>query len=112
MIARIWHGTTKATDAHAYGEFLKQRAVPDYAGVAGNKGVHILRRVDGETAHFLTLTYWESREAIRAFAGDDIAKAKYYPEDKGFLLEFEPTVQHFQVVSRKSTDPKVKGKHA
>jgi heme-degrading monooxygenase HmoA len=101
MIARIWHGMTKATDAERYTKFLKERAVPDYAGVKGNKGVHILRRIDGDAAHFLTLTYWESRDAIRAFAGDDIAKAKYYPEDKDFLLEFEPTVAHYKVVGAK-----------
>ncbi len=114
MIARIWHGMTKASDAERYTEFLNQRAVPDYAGVKGNKGVHILRQIDGERAHFLTLTFWASREAIRAFAGADIAKAKYYPEDKDFLLGFEPTVTHYEVVTAKpkTKRAKAKAKHA
>jgi hypothetical protein len=47
----------------------------------------------------MTLTHWESRLAIEAFAGKDIARAKYYPEDSGFLLEFEPTVQHHELYS-------------
>ena len=97
MIARIWHGRTRAGDADAYLRFLHERAVPDYAGTPGNRGVWILHRVDGDEAHFLTLTHWESLEAIRAFAGDEVSKAKYYPEDDGFLLEFEPTVEHYEV---------------
>ena len=97
MIARIWHGMTTATKADEYLEFLKERAIPDYKSVEGNKGVHILRRVEGETAHFLTLTFWESALAIEKFAGPEIEKAKYYPEDKEFLLEFEPTVTHYEV---------------
>ena len=60
-------------------------------------GVHILHRVEGDRAHFLTLTFWDSRKAIEAFAGKDIEIAKYYPEDKNFLLEFERTVTHYEV---------------
>ncbi len=97
MIARLWHGRTRARDYDAYWAFLQQRAVPDYRGTPGNQGVRLFRRLDGEQAHFLTLSYWISTEAVRAFAGDDIAVAKYYPEDREYLLEFEPTVQHFEV---------------
>jgi hypothetical protein len=42
---------------------------------------------------------WGGRAAIRAFAGDDLLKSKYYAENKEFLLEFEPEVQHFTVVA-------------
>lgn len=97
MIARIWHGRTEAAQADAYFEFLKERAVPDYQGTPGNRGVFLFRRIDGNQAHFLTLTHWDSLEAIEAFAGADISQAKYYPEDAGFLLEFEPTVEHYEL---------------
>lgn len=97
MIARIWHGRTRAADADRYLEFLKERAIPDYKSVPGNQGVYLLRRVEGGEAHFLTLTFWESREAIESFAGADIEQAKYYPEDKDFLLEFEPKAAHYEV---------------
>jgi hypothetical protein len=53
--------------------------------------------LDGDIAHFLTLTHWDSLEAIKAFAGEDISKAKYYPQDRDFLLEFEPTVGHYEL---------------
>jgi heme-degrading monooxygenase HmoA len=97
MIARLWHGVTPATMADAYLAFLRQRALPDYRSVPGNQAAYVLRRTEGEQAHFVTLTFWTSAEAIRAFAGSDIDRAKYYPEDRDFLLEFEPTVQHYEV---------------
>lgn len=97
MIARIWHGVTPIEKADDYLKFLIERAIPDYESVPGNLGVHLLRERRGDQAHFLTLTFWESEDAIRQFAGEDIRRARYYPEDKDFLLEFEPTVTHYEV---------------
>lgn len=51
------------------------------------------------TSHTSWVTHWESEQSIRAFAGDDLLRAKYYPEDQDFLLEFEPKVQHFVVAA-------------
>jgi len=105
MIVRIWHGRTRRERADEYGAFLTMRAIPDYRGVAGNLDVAILRRDEGEVSHFLTVTRWESEQAIRSFAGSEVLKAKYYAEDKDFLLDFEREVQHYSVVARASSDP-------
>lgn len=98
MIVRMWHGRVPTEKSARYRDFLNARAVPDYRSVPGNISVHILERADGAVTHFVTLTFWEGMEAIRRFAGDDVAVAKYYPEDREFLLEFEPTVVHYAVV--------------
>jgi heme-degrading monooxygenase HmoA len=98
VIARLWHGRVPAAKAAAYREFLDRRAIPDYRSVPGTVSVRILERAEGDVVHFVTLTFWDSMDAIRAFAGDDVERAKYYPEDKDFLLEFEPTVTHYEVV--------------
>jgi len=73
--------------------------LPDYGSVSGIIKIQVLRRNAGDVTHFLTVTHWESEEAIRSFAGSDILSAKYYPEDKDFLLEFEAEVQHYEVVA-------------
>jgi heme-degrading monooxygenase HmoA len=99
MIARVWHGKTPIAKADGYLAFLQQRALPDYRGTPGNLAAYILRRDDGDIAHFTTLTHWESLQAIVSFAGADIARAKYYPEDTDYLVEFEPTVQHHELYS-------------
>ncbi len=100
MIVRIWHGRVPTSKADAYRAFLNDRAIPDYKSVEGNRGVYILERREGAVTHFLTLTFWESWEAVRRFAGEDVEAAKYYPEDEEFLLEFEPRVVHYEVVGQ------------
>ncbi|HEX2991238.1 MAG TPA: hypothetical protein VHO49_11200 [Anaerolineales bacterium] len=103
MIARIWHGITPASKADEYLEFLQQTGVRDYQATKGNLGVHILRRIDGDQAHFLILTFWDSVESIKRFAGEDYEKARYYPEDEEYLLEFEETVTHYERVFSSSS---------
>ena len=99
MICRIWHGRTPISKAEAYAQFLKERAIPDYRSVQGNLSVVVMRRDEDAVTHFLTVTHWDSESSIRAFAGQDLLKAKYYPEDKDYLLEFEPRVQHYTVIA-------------
>ena len=100
MIVRLWHGRVPTSKAQAYRAFLNERAIPDYQSVEGNLSVHILERIDGEISHFITMTFWENLKVIRGFAGDNTEEAKYYPEDKEFLLEFEPGVVHYEVVGQ------------
>lgn len=97
MIARLWHGVTPAAKADEYLDFLNRVAVKDYQAPGGNRGVTILRRIEGDRAHFLLITLWESREALIRYAGPEIERAQYYPEDQDFLLEFEPNVMHYEV---------------
>jgi heme-degrading monooxygenase HmoA len=99
-IARLWHGRVPREKAARYREFLVARALPDYRSIPGNLSVRILERDEGAVTHFLLLTEWDSFAAIRAFAGADVEAAKYYPEDREFLLEFEPRVVHYEVASR------------
>lgn len=98
MIARTWHGVTDASKADEYLEYLRKTGVPEYQQTEGNWGVYVLRRIDGDQSHFLLLTLWESENAIKRFAGPEMEKAKYYPEDEKFLLELEPTVTHYEVL--------------
>ena len=100
MVVRMWHGRVPAAKAKAYREFVNHRAIPDYRSVPGNLSALILERAEGEVTHFVTLTLWDSIDAIRLFAGDDIEQAKYYPEDREFLLEYEPRVVHYKVVGQ------------
>jgi heme-degrading monooxygenase HmoA len=96
MLARIWHGVTPAEKADEYLDYLNQTGIPDYLATPGNQGAFVLRRMDGERAHFLTISLWDSLESIKHFAGEDYERARYYAEDRKFLLEFEPTVQHYE----------------
>jgi heme-degrading monooxygenase HmoA len=98
MIVRLWHGRVPSEKASRYREFLNARAIPDYRSVPGNVSVHVLERPEGVVTHFVTMTFWHDMAAIRRFAGSDVEAAKYYPEDREFLLEYEPKVVHYEVV--------------
>ena len=93
MIARFWHGTTKASKGDAYLRFLEESGIKGYRETEGNRGVYVFRRTEGDRTHFLLLSLWDSLDAVRTFAGPAIERAVYYPEDKDFLLEFEPNEQ-------------------
>lgn len=97
-------GTTRLEHAEEYADVLERTGVRDYEETAGNRGVYVLRRLAEDKAHFLTMSLWESLDAIEGFAGSDIDQARYYPEDEAFLLTFEETVHHYEVTSYATPD--------
>lgn len=98
MIARIWRGVTRAEDADAYVDYLDRTGVSEYRSTAGNRGVLVLRALEGERAEFTLVSLWETMDAVRAFAGDDAERAVFYPEDDAFLIDRDLTVRHYDVV--------------
>ncbi len=98
MIARKWHGKVPLNKAGDYHKYLLKTGLKDYASIKGNRGVFLLKRIEADVAHFDTLTFWDDVEAIKRFAGEDYENAKYYDEDKDYLLEFEPLVIHYEVL--------------
>jgi len=88
MIARIWRGVA-ATDANAdaYHRHVTSRVLPELPSIAGYRGAKVLRRKDGARVEFLVVTFWESMDAIRKFAGAHPEKAVVEPEAKAVLAE-------------------------
>lgn len=97
MIIRQWRGRVPHDKADAYAEVMKRLAIPDYSSVDGLLAYYFTRADKPDHTEFLLITHWESIEAIKQFAGDDYNKAKYYDEDKEYLLEFAEFVEHFEV---------------
>jgi heme-degrading monooxygenase HmoA len=94
IITRIWHGTTRAEQSEKYLQYVVDTGIADYKKTPGNLGVEILRRIEDDVCHFWTVTKWDSFDSIKRFAGEDYERARYYPEDEKYLLEFEPNVIH------------------
>lgn len=97
MIARVWRGATPESKAEQYLDYIKETGVKGCQATEGNRGVIVLRRTALGQAEFVFISLWESPEAIRRFAGDDVERAVYYPRDKEFLLALAPNVEHYQV---------------
>lgn len=97
MIARIWRGTTRTEQSDEYLTYLHETGLKEYRATPGNRGAWVLRRTVGDQTEFITLTFWDSLDAVRAFAGDNYERAVYYPADTAFLLELLPTVEHYEL---------------
>ena len=100
MIARIWRGITLKEKADDYLAYLQHTGLRDYAGTAGNRGVTVLRRNQGEYCEIMLISLWESMDAVRAFAGENPDRSVYYPEDQQYLLQMEPLVRHYDVAEQ------------
>jgi heme-degrading monooxygenase HmoA len=98
MIARKWHGMVSAEKSESYHNYLIKTGLKDYASVPGNRGVFLFKRTENNITHFDTLTFWDNIAAIKRFAGENYEKARYYPKDKEYLLEFEEQVTHYEVL--------------
>ena len=97
MIMRLWRGWTRPEDRAAYADYIEQTGITEYRNTPGNRGAHLVSRIDGDRAEFLTISFWEDLESIEAFAGEDISRAVFYPEDDRYLVDREETVRHFDL---------------
>ncbi len=98
MIARTWRGSTRAEDAEPYLEYLRRTGLAAYQATPGNRGAIVLRRLVGPRAEFLLMSLWESRAAVRRFAGEADATAVFFAEDDRYLIDRDLHVDHFDVV--------------
>lgn len=101
LILRKWTGVIRTADEAEYVAYIEGTGTADYAATPGNRGFQMLLRALGDgRSEVTTLSWWESLDAIRGFAGEDIEIARYYPEDDRFLLERPLHVEHHRVVGR------------
>jgi heme-degrading monooxygenase HmoA len=105
MIARVWRGITLKDKADDYLAYLTDTGLKDYAKTAGNRGVTVLRRDQGEHCEIMLVSLWDSMEAVRAFAGENPERSVYYPEDDQYLLQMEPLVRHYEVAEQLAAEP-------
>jgi heme-degrading monooxygenase HmoA len=100
MIARTWCGWVRTDDSAAYVDYIERTGIAEYRRTPGNQGAWMLTRdLDDGRTEIVTLILWVSRDAIRGFAGDDIERAVFYPDDDRYLVARETTVTHYQVAA-------------
>jgi antibiotic biosynthesis monooxygenase (ABM) superfamily enzyme len=98
VIARLWHGWTAPQNADAYEDFLRTKMFPSIHRVPGYLGADLLRREDGEEIAFVTITRFESLDAVRAFAGENYEQAVVEHEARELLSRFDASSEHYEVV--------------
>lgn len=98
MIVRSWNGKTTAQNAAAYTAHLRRDVIPELRRLGGFRGIRVLRRAQDQSCEFRVMTFWNSLEAVRAFAGDSLAEAVLPPAARAVLSAFDRHVDHYEVV--------------
>jgi heme-degrading monooxygenase HmoA len=98
MIARIWKARATPERVQEYAAYLQSTVVPELAGIRGYQGVTLLRRDRNGAVEVTVITWWDSLEAIRAFAGEAIENAVVHDSAARMLVDFDRGVEHHQVV--------------
>ncbi|HUD68399.1 MAG TPA: antibiotic biosynthesis monooxygenase [Candidatus Sulfotelmatobacter sp.] len=98
MISRVWHGWTTRDNANAYETLLRSEVLPGIHRVRGFKGAHVLRRDLRDEVEFVTITLFDSLEAVKQFAGEDYEVAVILPEAQRLLSRFDARSAHYETV--------------
>jgi heme-degrading monooxygenase HmoA len=99
MISRVWHGWTSPAKADAYESLLKSEIFVGIRNrrIAGYRRIQLFRRALGDEVEFVTVMWFDSIEAVRAFAGEDYEVAVVPPQARALLSRFDERSQHYEV---------------
>ena len=99
MICRIWHGWTLPANADAYERLLRSEIFEGIAArrIPGYRGIELLRRPAPDGVEFVTLMWFDSLDAVRAFAGPEYEVAVVPPSARALLLRFDARSAHYEV---------------
>jgi hypothetical protein len=96
-VLREWRAEIHRELKHEYIRYVLETGIAHYRATPGNLGATIATRdLDHVRSEIVTLSWWTDESAIKAFAGDDIGRARYFPEDDRFLLTRPDRVQHYE----------------
>jgi heme-degrading monooxygenase HmoA len=98
VIARVWHGWASRENADAYETLLRSEVLPGIHRIGGYRGAYLLRSDHEDEVEFVTITLWDSLDAVRAFAGDDYEVAVVPPAARQLLSRFDECSRHYETV--------------
>src|SRR5688500_9598650 len=97
MIARIWRCTATSDNTPRYIAHFQHSVLPELCQLEGFHQGYVFRRNLADAVEVTVMTFWESMDAIRRFAGDNVETAVVAPEAQAILLTFDTTVNHHEV---------------
>ncbi len=101
----MWRGWVSADNSDAYAAFLRDELFPEARSIPGFRGARVLRRRVGDEWEYMTVTHFDSLDAVRAFAGDDLEAAHIAPRARELLSSWEDRVAHFEIAFDDEVEP-------
>src|SRR5262245_7013814 len=100
MICRLWKGCATRENADKYERIVRTEVIPDIEvrKIQGFRHIDLLRRDLDDEVEFLTLMWFDSLEAVRAFMGDDYSLSHVPPAARAVLARFDKRAAHFEVL--------------
>ena len=105
-ILRLWKGRSMAEKAREYAGHATRKVFPALRAIDGYRRAYLLQRVVGDAVEFVVLTLWESMDAVRKFAGNEPEKAVVDLEARAVLIDFDESVEHFEIVESSQAAPR------
>jgi heme-degrading monooxygenase HmoA len=96
-VARMWRGEVPVARAEEYDAYIRAAGLGKLRSIPRNLGVQMFRRTVGDREEFVVISYWPDEAAIRAYAGEDVLRARLMPRDPEFLIDPEPLVRHYRI---------------
>jgi heme-degrading monooxygenase HmoA len=96
-VARMWRGEVPLARAEEYDAYIRAEGLSKLRAIPRNLGVQMFRRTVGDREEFVVISYWPDEDAIRAYAGQDITRARLMPRDPEFLIDPDPLVRHYRI---------------
>lgn len=99
MIARVWHGWTNPQNADVYENLLRTKIFPGILArtIAGFRRIELFRAAVGAEVEFVTVMWFDSMDAVRAFAGEAFESAVVPPEARAVLERYDTRSRHYDV---------------
>lgn len=99
MIERVWLARAADRDkAAAYGDYFRRVVLPELNGVSGYRGAKLVQRDRDGGVEIIVVTFWDSLDAVRGFAGDDVTRANVHPEAAALFTDYDRSARHYDIV--------------
>ncbi len=99
MITRIWSGYTSLENAEQYERLLVDVILPGIHHINGYRGAQLLKRKLASKVEFVTITFFDSMDAVIEFAGEDYEAAVVPPQARALLSHYDTRVSHYETVA-------------
>jgi len=100
-VARLGRATTQNADA--YERIVREQVIPGIEArrIPGFRSIDLARGEREHDVEFMTLMWFDSLDAVKAFTGDDYEVAHVPAEAQAVLADFDKRSAHYQVLDHR-----------